>query len=83
MKKFEISVDAYGPRISKCFHKVIEAPDAEVADVIADRWCDSLMDEDEVGEFDEWNITGVDEYTDTDHEVGDCWEDEIEHDDSY
>lgn len=53
MKKFEISVDAYGPRISKCFHKVIEAPDAEVADVIADRWCDSLMDEDEVGEFDE------------------------------
>ena len=51
MKKFEIRVDAYGQHISKCFHKLIETSDAETANVIAGRWCNSLMGNDEVGEF--------------------------------
>lgn len=80
--KYEIIVDAYGPRISKCFHKVIEADSQWVADNTADFWCDSLMDETS-GEFDEYSVISVDEYTDTEHEVGDCWENEIEHDDDY
>lgn len=82
MKKFEIMVDAYGPRNSKCFHKVVEAASSDVAYDMADKWCDSLIDE--VGnEFDEFDVTGWDEYTSNDHEVGDCWENVIEHDESY
>ena len=82
MKKYEIMVDAYGQRISKCFHKVVEAPSSDMAYDIADKWCDSLIDE--VGnEFDEFDVTGWDEYTNNDHEVGDCWENTIEHDENY
>jgi hypothetical protein len=82
MKKFEITVDAYGPRTSKCFHKVVEAASSDVAYDMADKWCDSLIDE--VGnEFDEFYVTGWNEYTVNDHKVGDCWENVIEHDESY
>jgi len=82
MRKFEITVDAYGTHTRKCFHKVIEARNSDEAYSVADRWCDSLIDE--VGdEFDEFDVTGWDEYTDTDHEVGDCWENTIDHDENY
>ena len=82
MKKFELMVDAYGPRNSKCFHKVVEAANSDVAYAMADKWCDSLIDE--VGnEFDEFDVTGWDEYTSNDHEVGDCWENEITHNEEY
>jgi hypothetical protein len=82
MKKFKIMVDAYGPRNSKCFHKVVEAANGDVAYAMADKWCDSLIDE-FGNEFDEFDVTGWDEYTSNDHEVGDCWENEITHNEEY
>ena len=78
MKKYEIMVDAYGTRRSKCFHKVVEAENEQAAEKYADRWCDLLQGNNY--EFYEWDTTGIEEYTGAEHEVGDYWEDEIEHD---
>lgn len=79
MKKYHIYADAYGCRQSKCFHKVIESNSQKSAEDYANRWCDSLMDE-TGDEFDEWEVVGVEEYHETDHEVGDCWENVIDND---
>lgn len=82
MKKFEIYVDAYGPRTSKCFHKIIEAESVYAAYQKAEHWCDTLIDE--MGnDFDEFAFEVDGEYTGTDHEVGDCWENEITHNEEY
>lgn len=76
MKKFEIAIDACAAYICKCFHKIVVTKDKLSAEKVAERWMDLLICE--VGdEFDEFSIEVVEEYTGTEHEVGDCWEEEI------
>lgn len=76
MKKYEIMVDAYGPRVSTCFHKIIEAENLWVADNTTDAWCDELMADDD---FDEWCVNPPEEYTDTEHNVGEIWTETVPH----
>ena len=78
MKKYEIMIDGYGPRVSTCFHKIITAADRQTADNAADKWCDELMLEDE-GDFDEWCVAGLEEYTGTEHNVGEQWTETVPH----
>lgn len=62
MKQYEITVDAYGTRKSKCFHKLVEAGSFKDAEIQADKWSLELMDRPENDDLGEFEVSSISIY---------------------